>query len=190
MDESKLLEDRRKVRDAIKGPKLLSLLKQQGVEVIEPENTEQLSGTVCNEGFEKLSPTGMKVLNDLVANSKSYLSGTIIRDNFGEDRPARRAFWNEIEKKYGRGAALVRERDKLRGNVITGVRSYFDWLVVELNKDDIHTPQAELVREWEQELGRIIAPEEYVQKTTDEKIEVTKEVDKILRAFLDLVTEK
>lgn len=168
---------------------LAEFLKKNHVEIISEGNGEQFPEIIREKGFEKLSPIGKKVLADLAANCRFYLNGVIVRDTFGEDRPARRDFWNDAEEIYGKDAFAIHEKDKLRGNTIANVQSYFDWLVSELDKAGVDTPEAARVRELKEELDNTVVPEEYVGKTFEEKMEVAKKIDGIARTFLTMVTK-
>ena len=166
------------------------VLETNGVKILETGNTERFPDVENPKGFDGLSETGKLVLKDLVSNCKFYLNGIIVQDPFEEDREKRRAFWDTIEKQFGKEQANLHERDKMRGNVITNVYSYFDWLVLQLDAANIHTEEAKAVRRWNNEMKELVDPKNYVGKSFGEKLEIVRQIENIARAFLRLATKE
>ncbi|MCR4325642.1 MAG: hypothetical protein NUV59_02445 [Patescibacteria group bacterium] len=166
---------------------IVEVLQREGFEVLEAPKDEQTPDEVRMEGFDDLSDVGKRALAALPANCRSYLSGAIIRDNYGEDRIGRNAKWSEVAKKYGQEVAAFHDRDKLRGNVMTNIQGYLDWLVLELDRANIHTPQADFVRASYKRFNETLVPEEYVGMSFDEKLRVVEKIDEVVRPLLRLI---
>jgi len=181
---------------------LLAILEKQGFKIHESEK-EDFPATIQRDGFEKLSPTGNKVLEDLVSRSKNYINGVIIEDTFGdtfEQRQARDNAWSSLEKRHGNAITNIQLRDKLKiGSSVGTIKAYFEWFVKELDTSGVSTERSKSVRQLYKELvetiphtiseqsGQMVV-DTYGAMNFEEKKEVAKNIDDILRRFLLLVT--
>ena len=127
------------------------------------------------------------MLRDITSNCQSYLSGTIVRDNFGNNHSARRIWWQAEVAKENSGEFRRRYgSNKLRLNNISGVSSFLEALVYTLDEFEIRSPEVELVRKLLKMLPNL---DNYGEISDEEKLEIVAKIEQIAKSFLELVGE-
>lgn len=202
--------------EARKGPDYFQILEQKGFKFI--SKGEQWPSTSVNfEGFDfKTNQEACRQLVSGVAGAcREYLSMWIAEDTFGSDHAARRTWRHEMDVEHGESFGLFYNGNKLRLGTFGTLQGYFEGLVSLLDRDNIHTPQAERVRELASSFPQISTEKEYgsmgqmereslalelakdpnvlVQRTYNnmsdtERIALSQRVDTVARAFLEMVS--
>ncbi|MBI4079801.1 hypothetical protein HY414_01050 [Candidatus Kaiserbacteria bacterium] len=181
---------------------LLAILESHGLKVHESDVRDLVPAAVSHEGLEALKPRGVQILGELVGRCRSYLSGVYVKDSFGdtlEGRQKRQNTWSALEKEYGAGVSEIQREDKLKmGSSVGGIKTYFEWLVRELDADSVRSGKANAIRElykhflatipFTEKEGQMTMKEEYVEKSFDEKVAVARQIEGVLGEFLGLVT--
>ena len=159
------------------------ILRNEGFEFFEGKQLPLIS--IHYRGFEELKEK--QFIDDLAYACREYLSMFIVRDKFGNDHAARRAWRHEMDKAYGEAFGLFYNKNKLRLGNIGALRGFFDSLVHFLDKENVNTSEAQLVRGFRKEFPELPDQSTYASLNDDEKIALAKRADKVAEAFLTLV---
>jgi hypothetical protein len=162
------------------------ILRDKGFEVIEGRNLPE--SNVSYKGFEKLKEK--QFIDDLAYACREYLSMFIVRDKFGSDHAARRKWRHEMDKEHGEAFGLFYNKNKLRLGNLGALQGFFDALIYFLDKEDIHTVEAQLVRQFRTKLPEIPDQMAYASISDDERIALAKTADDVAGAFLTLVGQQ
>ena len=147
------------------------------------------SGSAVPEGGLKISINGFenmrKGIVPLEKASKTFvefMQGPIIQDNFGNDHGARREWSGKLAPELHREYM----RNKLRLNSIASVYGKLELLIIMLDSEKIHTPNAEKLRELYSQFPPI---KSYGNFTPQEKNQVIQQVEEVCKKFLELVRQ-
>lgn len=160
------------------------VLETEGVRIEESEPF--VTGPLAWEGFEQLSPVTQNFLKQLEASAKHYLSGVLFRDSFGTNHEARRRWRTEMKEKYGQAFVELDDRNKRRGNLINHLKGFLEGFVLFLDKENVHTPQSEAVREimkrWPEDFN-----EKYAEGSDEQKLQMVRDIEDLARNLLKAI---
>jgi hypothetical protein len=120
-----------------------------------------------------------------IDTAEQYLSGTLIRDRFGEDHEARRAWRHTMRAQYGDAFAAIDDSSKIRGNFVNALHGYIQGLVSVLGDDS--SAVARRIRSIAASLPDVST---YQEMPTAEKLRIIKVLDKVAQKALDALSEK
>jgi len=175
---------------------IAQIIGPKGFEIRMPLESKETFGDVNTHGLEGLSPNGINALQTAANATRKFLGGIYIIDSYGHEqgpgggRQARNDAWLEIEKTLGAAIAGIRERDKMRLTThLNPIKGFIDWLVVELDKQNIQTPKADLIRRTHIDLlAAIPDTPSYASMSYEEKEVAVQKLDAILRPFMRVIT--
>ena len=135
------LEDQKPKRD-IRFP-----LRVRGIR-IEKTNNDEFPDEVDFTGLEGLSESKKELVRQLIVPAcKAYYNGILMSDRYGLKHDDRRNMRNILMKVHGDDYMIPHSANKLRLNRITTAYVPLLRLRDALNAQDIHTPQADRLRE-------------------------------------------
>lgn len=169
---------------------IITDLEARGLKII-PSTFERRAGEIDFTEFKTEDEQNQKILHsrltDLVNSAEDYLSGPLFTDDFGTDHDARR-LWErkEMFPKYGKPFTELTHTNKIAGGNIGTVLQYLTRVVSLLDTGDIHSSQAETLREL---LNSFPDPQEsaYNPLSLEEKLEVVSKVESICMTILDML---
>ncbi len=107
--------------DALSDEQLIRRLEKTEGCTIERTNTDTFPGVVQPEWREGVGAVKGKLFDRLIHTCRSYYSGVMIIDRFGNQHSERRVWRDGLQERYGEAYRRLKSRDKLRLNVITTV---------------------------------------------------------------------
>ncbi len=185
--------------------KLLADLRAKGFKITETHKGERLADTVNESGFERLKDDVRLKLYVLAVAAENYYFGVLIEDPF-DRRAAESGLVGNVAIVHATAQRLAHQtamlhnpvysrleaRSKFRLGTISGVWNNLFAFRDRLDALDIHTPQAEQLRELANELPPIDNPKgdslfKYTNMPHEQKIVVMEKMDAISKEILKLL---
>jgi len=129
-----------------------------------------------------------KFIDGLVMSARHYLNGILIQDSFGANQAARREWRNKMKKQYGEIFTELDDSNKLRGNVVGNLYSYFD--VVREMSSGAETAEAETFRDILSGLPEKAKMDSYKDLSEEEKLRIVHSMESAAAKVLQLFTSE
>ncbi|OGG60038.1 hypothetical protein A3C86_03085 [Candidatus Kaiserbacteria bacterium RIFCSPHIGHO2_02_FULL_49_16] len=169
---------------------LIGILATEGALVI-PQPPWNIPTTINYSGLEPENPESSLRLQPLVfkcANAcRSYLSGLIIRDSFGNDHTKRRFWRNTMYQKYGDAFSQVYKKNKLRINPITRVLGSLRVIVSASRLLKVHSAKAAAIEELTKQFPDFSL---YHEMSDEERLKIVEKVTSLCKSFLEIVAKE
>src|SRR3989344_1246359 len=169
---------------------LIGILATEGALVI-PQPPWNIPTTINYSGLEPENPESSLRLQPLVfkcANAcRSYLSGLIIRDSFGNDHTKRRFWRNTMYQKYGDAFSQVYKKNKLRINPITRVLGSLRVIVSASRLLEVHSAKASAIEELTKQFPDFSL---YHEMSDEERLKIVEKVTSLCKSFLEIVAKE
>lgn|SRR3989338_1744817 len=159
------------------------LAKEGGFVVIEPGGGYELKTAPNATLFTKFE-VNERYVNMAILKAVEYLNFPIIRDRFGVDHKARRAWRKEKEKEFSFKEINLTENNKLNGGKIAEVVQLWETIHALMNNEGQQSEQGKKLRALAGNIRTML--QNYHTLTDDEKIEKVKQIEEIIKEFLKL----